>query len=1074
MADAAIGSVSLAIQLCKGLVWYIDGTRGAKDRASQIAEDLVNLAHSLEILDSVVKKRPESPSRDAILAGIVGCAGLLRKIEKKLGSGQSTDETSLRNRMRVFRQLLVSPFKQDDITFFKDLLESMKGSLQLILSALQLEAMNDTNRQVARLHQSNNSSHDVLKEQIRYSQHETLRHISYQTSLIQSSMEISQSVVEMQAGVEGVKTHLQPLASDIATVAIRLSQLEAKFSDISFDKFKPSTINEEMSGFNDIAQDLKRIKKKKRPPQKRCMCQNHTRTTPYLRWPFQFESTKTTMHNPSCRYSSIEQAVSNLQMRFVICSILLGQKVHIGFALSHAAGRIAMSKVVLECNRIVSDDSPAFELIWAYIHLVAYKTPNRLIHMGETQFPDRVSNRRTGGFPQRFDLNYEGMDQMCEVALHYLTRLFDSGKASPYDRLRNGQTLLHYFCKKIDCRYNRTIHSNFTNDVFVTRLLDYIGMHGLEKDEYGNTCMDYLIEIESKDNRMIEQFMERGIFPTWNLVSTRGDLYEFLHICGQFEGLTFLLEEEIINCSYELKVLLLRSEEMLHDLGMKGITSWEEREFQYSFYEVATSLGWRRGCEILLEHGIPVTGGKILEIARFDNIMLDFWLSIRSSLTHGELTCLGGIEDIVVSMTEESDQPECFNLGLSALVQQAEELQILATKHGINVSSDRILNAQAHAIIYDLEKQGVHIRPWLKPTRRSVYHVPSWLWTIKVLDAFFESGFRDLVASDFNDRQRFFAVSPLLYMLTHRFWEVRGLDRLVPWFLSHGADLSENWPNSKVTLAHVLGHRIGEKVFYFPGLLRAESFSSYVTNQQDDGCHCHCSNSGCTLITSIYKSVPGIYKFRKWCPSHPIQLRNDAHCWRTWANKMTAVVQPVVQVPENIWLVGEVIRLVLFHKLEIRHTCCDIERIMWRTEPDYSIRPNISYEEKEIESIHEEDAFLINLLEELMEKFEQWWDERKISRSFTEFIAEDVLSEIDRVLKNIKEEDHNEFHEGRRKMGVMMDEYETSSSNDTRVVELEEESYSDDSENVSEEDVDNESSNDLEKEEEVYYEIEEQ
>jgi hypothetical protein len=138
MADAAIGSVSLAIELCKGLVWYIDGTRNAKDRASQIVEDIANLATNLEIGDSVIKRGPESPARDAALEGIVSCAEALKKVEKKLGASQPTDGTNFRSRTRALRQKLAFPFKQDDIMFLKNLLEGMKSSLQLVLSILQV------------------------------------------------------------------------------------------------------------------------------------------------------------------------------------------------------------------------------------------------------------------------------------------------------------------------------------------------------------------------------------------------------------------------------------------------------------------------------------------------------------------------------------------------------------------------------------------------------------------------------------------------------------------------------------------------------------------------------------------------------------------------------------------------------------------------------------------------------------------------------------------------------------------------------------------------------------------------
>ncbi|KAJ4294199.1 hypothetical protein N0V90_007889 [Kalmusia sp. IMI 367209] len=625
MADAAIGSVSLAIELCKGLVWYIESARSAKDRLSQVAEDVSNLAVNLELLNSIIKTRPDSPSRDAALAGIISCGKALEKIEKKLGTGTQTDETNFRNHLRVLRQRLVFPFKQGDILFLKNTLEDMKHTLQLVLSMLQLETLNDTNRQVAQLVQSTDSSRCFLREQLKALQHESLRHKFYQNLLLRSTGdEISQRVIEVQAGANDVRNHLQPLALNVSTISTRLSQLEMKLNKMVLTKLDPPSVNKDISNFSDIAQDMMRIRRKiakTTTPRKRCSCQDQINTTIYFRWPFQLERTQTIIHSPSCQYGPIERTVTSLQMRFDMCSILLGQKVHIAFALSSGAGGTTVSKVVLECTRVVSESSPAFALVRSF-YSPAYRESPRYKELSSKFHLTNSDMARLYQWQEVENI------KLYQTTVETLAKLFQSGKASPYDKLSNG--------------------------------------------------------IPDKSN-----------FPAW-----------------------------------------------------------------------------------------------------------------------------------------------------------------------------------------------------------------------------------------------------------------------------------------------------------------------------------------------------AIRKFS-------IQKRTDAYYWRSWTKTLVDIVTPVIQFPEHSWLINEVIRLILFNRLEIRHTCCDIEAIMWYEEPDYSIRPAPRYDDtEELESIQEEDAPLVELLEELLARFQKWWDDGKRLRGLRRFVTKDVLPEVDRVLKKIHKEDIEEFHKGRWGLGVSMEDTPTEYGSYDSVVESEDETES--------------------------------
>jgi len=50
VTGSAVGIVSLGLQICKGLEWYVSSVKEAKDKAEQIATETEELASLLERL----------------------------------------------------------------------------------------------------------------------------------------------------------------------------------------------------------------------------------------------------------------------------------------------------------------------------------------------------------------------------------------------------------------------------------------------------------------------------------------------------------------------------------------------------------------------------------------------------------------------------------------------------------------------------------------------------------------------------------------------------------------------------------------------------------------------------------------------------------------------------------------------------------------------------------------------------------------------------------------------------------------------------------------------------------------
>jgi hypothetical protein len=140
MADvgSAVGIVSLILQVSKEVVWFIDSAKDAKTQVSQIAAWMGTLTNLLELLEDTVSKVSQSNAKDATQVGIIACSDALDKIKTRLASLSATKTSRLSQQLQHVRQRLLYPFKQADILFYKDLVESVQQNLMFAFSILQL------------------------------------------------------------------------------------------------------------------------------------------------------------------------------------------------------------------------------------------------------------------------------------------------------------------------------------------------------------------------------------------------------------------------------------------------------------------------------------------------------------------------------------------------------------------------------------------------------------------------------------------------------------------------------------------------------------------------------------------------------------------------------------------------------------------------------------------------------------------------------------------------------------------------------------------------------------------------
>jgi hypothetical protein len=494
-------------------------------------------------------------------------------------------------------------------------------------------------------------------------------------------------------------------------------------------------------------------------------------------------------------------------------------------------------------------------------------------------------------------------------------------------------------------------------------------------------------------------------------------------------------DEDTLDCSDRAKAVLLRSEARLDAILADEEYARNSSEDGYSLYKMATVAGWRRGCEMILERGIKfdvgATGYTLLELAMHHRHLdvVRFWLEVRPTLDDEALESVGSLENAVVAA---SGEPSFVDVAVSALVTQRRQLQYLAESHLSSEYyvpiSDGLLDVHAREVFDALRERGIPVHSSLRPSTSCIYHLITPI--PYVLDSLYKAGFHDTTAPDAKSASKI-KISPLLFLLTTegplRQYEKSTID----WFRKRGATLDERWPNSSLTLLHFIGWACGNAFSKNLSRRRIMPQKAWFEDRNcADGCRCACSSSGCVFITMVCKGVAYVPRDRLPTEVERLQRR----IWREWDDRMGALAEwitPAIKNGQNRWLVTEFIRLVVFTKLGVRHTCCDPGRAMHNHTPRF--HPVLEWEGGY------DDGSLLEVFQRLVRKLDGMYDGYVVAvGNLQKFLAFEILPRVEQELERLREEDLRLFARGRREMGIVMeiegsededeDEEETSGS----------------------------------------------
>ncbi|CAN9380953.1 unnamed protein product [Alternaria alternata] len=218
ITGSAVGVVSLAIQLCKGLEWYVSGVKDARDKAEQIAAEMEELANLLELLESIVAKVDPSQSVSTTLTGIASCADAIATIRKKLKPDSHASSGGMRSNLKRLGKRMAFPFKEAEIEYWKGVLNTIQQSLQTALLALVIDqqrlALEDVRLRFTQLSLDQTTQHHASLQLQRVVFDKTRLQLAGHSQVVERGFTAtSHSIRSLHADVYHMQDTLQPIMS---------------------------------------------------------------------------------------------------------------------------------------------------------------------------------------------------------------------------------------------------------------------------------------------------------------------------------------------------------------------------------------------------------------------------------------------------------------------------------------------------------------------------------------------------------------------------------------------------------------------------------------------------------------------------------------------------------------------------------------------------------------------------------------------------------------------------------------------------------------------------------------------
>ncbi|PSN60720.1 hypothetical protein BS50DRAFT_449097, partial [Corynespora cassiicola Philippines] len=381
-----------------------------------------------------------------------------------------------------------------------------------------------------------------------------------------------------------------------------------------------------------------------------CTCRGQTTVTKLLQWPFSVVRARTSSHERQCPFWLRDDVSSKIDVKFSICSVLLGRKMRVALALLHEGGGYSVQSSLI-CHRVVKT-SPAFEYI------------------------ESLSKNN---------------DWVGESAYKTLYQMFQAREASPYDRTPNGRTLLHHMSWTLCSSVSRKDVSKW--NYLLAHILPICKKVAFEREEKGLTCCEYLFLFSTAGNTILVTMLNYGLQLSNSMTDLsfhkNDDVVEinFKNFDDPFDGIDKVTESVLYRSEEGLERSLLETPN--EDIG--------EVPF-ISLLEFSSLSGWVEGCAQLVSIGAFENmkrnqTSRARELLRYaidsGNVqMVCFWLGVRENVDQNALNMIGNPQDALKFAYNLYGDSEMFQAVLDYIIHWRLQLRHLADSESIKFHHD--------------------------------------------------------------------------------------------------------------------------------------------------------------------------------------------------------------------------------------------------------------------------------------------------------------------------------------------------------------------------------------------------
>ncbi|KAI0166747.1 hypothetical protein GGR52DRAFT_581598 [Hypoxylon sp. FL1284] len=267
---------------------------------------------------------------------------------------------------------------------------------------------------------------------------------------------------------------------------------------------------------------------------------------------------------------------------------------------------------------------------------------------------------------------------------------------------------------------------------------------------------------------------------------------------------------------------------------------------------------------------------------------------------------------------------------------------------------ENLLDCRAFDVAKALEQRQIPTSLIYNPVGPgSVYHYPEINHLIA--QSLFDAGFQQT-------NTELYGYTPLM---THRYCYSEGLEvdlKLISWFEDRGADIHAPIPEPRHQgrampdyqvihmISYWLGHSAGTRRPINLSVHSHSLFSRLLRDQVRDPCLCYCTEDGCVAASAYARGVGSSGVYVPFCERAPLLGR-------------------VVYDGDRHTVALNLIRVITFERLGMRHTCCQYKLPF---DLNFLLKDRLLsvMDPSDVDEIREEDRYLAISLEFLMGEFE--------------------------------------------------------------------------------------------------------